>query len=122
MTSGQRRGVAQTIMQPQGDHGRAVRRPGHRRLVSGEADHAAESSKRTRESAGIAVAVNPASNTTGASDGNEVLYSENAFANAGVLVVQEMVKTWWVEACRGFTMADVMVEMEGHGMIYQLVN
>ena len=56
------------------------------------------------------ISFNPASDTTGASDGNEVLYSENAFANAGVLVLREMVKAWWAEACRGSTMADVMVQ------------
>ncbi|KAJ9148528.1 DNA polymerase epsilon catalytic subunit [Pleurostoma richardsiae] len=54
------------------------------------------------------VAFNPASDSTG--DGNEVLYSEGAFANAGVLVLREMVKGWWAEACKGNTMADVMVQ------------
>ncbi|KAK5995581.1 DNA polymerase epsilon catalytic subunit A [Cladobotryum mycophilum] len=43
-------------------------------------------------------------------DGSEVLASENGFANAGVLVLREMVKAWWAEACRGSTMADVMVQ------------
>ncbi|KAK1761902.1 hypothetical protein QBC33DRAFT_603630 [Phialemonium atrogriseum] len=71
---------------------------------------------------GIAVAVDLASDTMGALDGNEVLYSEIVFANAGVLVLREMAKAWWAEACRGFTMADVMEEMDGHSMIYQLVD
>ncbi|KAL2020316.1 hypothetical protein VTK56DRAFT_8544 [Thermocarpiscus australiensis] len=54
------------------------------------------------------VSFNPAAD--GASDGNEVLYSENAFANAGVQVLREMVKSWWAEACKGSTMADIMVQ------------
>ncbi|KAH7322816.1 DNA polymerase epsilon [Stachybotrys elegans] len=45
-----------------------------------------------------------------AADGADSLASENAFANAGVLVLREMVKAWWAEACRGNTMADVMVQ------------
>ena len=43
-------------------------------------------------------------------DGSEILASENAFANAGVQVLREMVKAWWAEACRGSAMADVMVQ------------
>ncbi|KAK7210283.1 hypothetical protein V2G26_017461 [Clonostachys chloroleuca] len=43
-------------------------------------------------------------------DGSEVLASESAFANAGVVVLREMVKAWWTEACRGSTMADVLVQ------------
>jgi DNA polymerase epsilon subunit 1 len=43
-------------------------------------------------------------------DGSEILASENAFANAGVVVLREMVKAWWTEACRGSTMADVLVQ------------
>lgn len=43
-------------------------------------------------------------------DGSESLASESAFANAGVLVLREMVKAWWTEACRGSTMADVLVQ------------
>ncbi|OAR00754.1 hypothetical protein LLEC1_05733 [Akanthomyces lecanii] len=43
-------------------------------------------------------------------DGSDSLASENAFSNAGVLVLREMVKTWWAEACRGSTMADVLVQ------------
>lgn len=45
-----------------------------------------------------------------AADGSEVLASESAFANAGVLVLREMVKAWWAEACKGSTMADVLVQ------------
>lgn len=43
-------------------------------------------------------------------EGSEVLASESAFANAGVQVLREMVKAWWAEACRGSTMADVLVQ------------
>ncbi|KAL8831351.1 MAG: hypothetical protein Q9191_000907 [Dirinaria sp. TL-2023a] len=39
-----------------------------------------------------------------------VLYSENAFASAGITVLREMVKAWWTEACKGSHMADVMVQ------------
>ncbi|EGU78005.1 hypothetical protein FOXB_11482 [Fusarium oxysporum f. sp. conglutinans Fo5176] len=45
-----------------------------------------------------------------AADDSETLASENAFANAGVQVLREMVKAWWTEACRGSTMADVLVQ------------
>ncbi|KAL2151114.1 hypothetical protein VTH82DRAFT_6212 [Thermothelomyces myriococcoides] len=54
------------------------------------------------------ISFNPAADGTG--DGNEALYADNAFANAGVLVLREMVKSWWAEACKGSTMADVMVQ------------
>ena len=57
------------------------------------------------------VAFNPAApseddpnNATG------VLYSDNAFASAGITVLREMVKAWWTEACKGSSMADVMVQ------------
>ncbi|GAO17735.1 hypothetical protein UVI_02033370 [Ustilaginoidea virens] len=43
-------------------------------------------------------------------EGSGVLASDNAFANAGVLVLREMVKSWWAEACKGSTMADVLVQ------------
>ncbi|KFG87369.1 DNA polymerase epsilon [Metarhizium anisopliae] len=43
-------------------------------------------------------------------DGSETLASDNAFANSGVLVLREMVKAWWAEACKGSTMADVLVQ------------
>lgn len=46
----------------------------------------------------------------GGGDGNDVLYSDDAFANAGVQVLREMVKSWWAEACKGSTMADIMVQ------------
>ena len=45
----------------------------------------------------------------GADDGG-VLYSEKAFASAGALVLREMVKHWWQEACAGNGMADIMVQ------------
>ena len=38
------------------------------------------------------ISFNPAADAGG--DGNEMLYSENAFANAGVQVLREMVKAW----------------------------
>ncbi|KAL1987179.1 hypothetical protein VTN96DRAFT_4511 [Rasamsonia emersonii] len=48
--------------------------------------------------------------TNGVSDGTGVLYSEKAFASAGVYVLRDMVKQWWTEACAGNTMADIMVQ------------
>jgi DNA polymerase epsilon subunit 1 len=56
------------------------------------------------------ISFNPAGDGAASSEGNESLYADNAFANAGVLVLREMVKSWWAEACRGSTMADVMVQ------------
>lgn len=44
------------------------------------------------------------------SDGTNVLYSDNAFATAGITVLREMVKSWWTEACKGSNMADIMVQ------------
>ncbi|KAK8101026.1 DNA polymerase epsilon subunit 1 [Apiospora kogelbergensis] len=55
------------------------------------------------------ISFNPATDSSGA-DGTDTLYSENAFANAGVLVLREMVKSWWAEACKGSTMADILVQ------------
>ena len=52
--------------------------------------------------------VNPAAD--GVSDGTGVLYSDKAFASAGVFVLRDMVKTWWTEACQGNGMADIMVQ------------
>ncbi|KAG8529220.1 DNA polymerase epsilon catalytic subunit [Bacidia gigantensis] len=46
----------------------------------------------------------------GPSDGTAVLYSDNAFASAGIMVLREMVKAWWTEACKGSGMADIMVQ------------
>ncbi|OCL01676.1 DNA polymeras-like protein epsilon [Glonium stellatum] len=43
-------------------------------------------------------------------DGNSVIYSDNAFASAGITVLREMVKAWWNEAEKGGYMADVMVQ------------
>jgi DNA polymerase epsilon subunit 1 len=56
------------------------------------------------------ISFNPAADPGEGSEGNEVLFSENAFANAGIIVLREMVKSWWAEACKGSTMADVMVQ------------
>lgn len=44
------------------------------------------------------------------SNGSGVLYSEKAFASAGAVVLREMVKHWWTEACEGNSMADIMVQ------------
>jgi DNA polymerase epsilon subunit 1 len=46
-------------------------------------------------------------------DGTNIIYSDNAFASAGIMVLREMVKAWWIEAVQagsGFSMADVMVQ------------
>ncbi|KUJ10809.1 DUF1744-domain-containing protein [Mollisia scopiformis] len=57
------------------------------------------------------IAFNPAAPQDDApSDGTNVLYSDNAFANAGITVMREMVKAWWTEACKGSNMADIMVQ------------
>lgn len=54
------------------------------------------------------VTFNPASSEqTG--DGN-VMYADDAFASAGITVLREMVKSWWLEATKGSSMADVMVQ------------
>lgn len=48
-----------------------------------------------------------------ANDGSNVIYSDNAFASAGIMVLRAMVKAWWFEAVQtgsGFSMADVMVQ------------
>ncbi|KAF2155163.1 DUF1744-domain-containing protein [Myriangium duriaei CBS 260.36] len=44
-----------------------------------------------------------------AMDGQQ-MQSENSFAQAGIVALREMVRTWWQEACTGSTMADVMVQ------------
>ncbi|KAK2064391.1 DNA polymerase family B [Colletotrichum caudatum] len=54
------------------------------------------------------ISFNPAGDGNAA--GDEVISSEGTFANAGVLVLREMVKSWWQEACKGSAMADVMVQ------------
>jgi DNA polymerase epsilon subunit 1 len=57
------------------------------------------------------ISFNPAAPSDNAtSDGTSVLYSDNAFATAGVTVLREMVKAWWTEACKGSNMADIMVQ------------
>ena len=53
------------------------------------------------------VSLNPSGSEEG--DGTGVLYSSSAFASAGITVLREMVKAWWSEACKGSSMADVMV-------------
>lgn len=60
-----------------------------------------------------AIAFNPAGPSDGGaepSDGTGLLYSDSAFASAGVAVLREMVKAWWTEACKGSSMADIMVQ------------
>lgn len=57
------------------------------------------------------VAFNPAApNEDDSSNTTTVIYSDNAFASAGVTALREMVKAWWTEACKGSSMADVMVQ------------
>lgn len=57
------------------------------------------------------VAFNPAAPCEEDPDnGTGALYSESAFASAGVTVLREMVKAWWTEACKGSNMADTMVQ------------
>ncbi|KAK8221933.1 DNA polymerase epsilon catalytic subunit [Zalaria obscura] len=40
----------------------------------------------------------------------QTMQSENSFASAGITALREMVRDWWAEACRGGSMADVMVQ------------
>ncbi|KAF2758290.1 DUF1744-domain-containing protein [Pseudovirgaria hyperparasitica] len=57
------------------------------------------------------VSFNPAaSSDDSASKCSNVLYSDSAFASAGITVLREMLKSWWLEAERGSYMADVMVQ------------
>ena len=60
------------------------------------------------------VSFNPAAPShDSAGDGSSTIYSDSAFASAGIIVLREMVKTWWLEAVQaghGFSMADVMVQ------------
>ncbi len=59
------------------------------------------------------VSFNPApSHDTATADGT-MIYSDNAFASAGITVLREMVKAWWQEAVSsgsGYSMADIMVQ------------
>lgn len=55
--------------------------------------------------------LNPTAPTTGeTTDGSGVLYSDTAFSSAGIVVLRDMVKAWWAEACQGNGMADIMVQ------------
>ncbi|KAF8541905.1 DNA polymerase family B [Trichophaea hybrida] len=57
------------------------------------------------------VTLNPAAPTEdGQGDGANVIFADNAFATAGVMVLRDMVKAWWTEACKGNNMADIMVQ------------
>lgn len=60
---------------------------------------------------GESVTLNPAAPTEdGQGGGGNVIFADNAFATAGIMVLRDMVKAWWAEACRGNTMADIMVQ------------
>ncbi|CAK7210323.1 DNA polymerase epsilon catalytic subunit [Sporothrix bragantina] len=65
------------------------------------------------EGADAAVSFNPAADAgmgdDGDGTGSSTLYSENAFSNASIQVLREMVKGWWTEACKGNAMADLVV-------------
>ncbi|KAI4151633.1 MAG: hypothetical protein LQ340_003390 [Diploschistes diacapsis] len=54
------------------------------------------------------IMLNPSGSEEG--DGTGVLYSASAFASAGIVTLREMVKAWWMEACKGSPMADNMVQ------------
>ena len=58
------------------------------------------------------ITFNPATVSTNASSENNslVIHSDNAFATAGILVLRELVKSWWSEACADNHMADIMVQ------------
>lgn len=43
-------------------------------------------------------------------DGSGIFYSETAFSAVGIMVLRDMVKSWWADACDGNEMADVMVQ------------
>lgn len=62
------------------------------------------------EGADSAVSLNPAV-SDGEVDGQMgLIASDSAFSSAGIAVLREMVKAWWVEACKGSLMADIMVQ------------
>ncbi|KAL1959793.1 hypothetical protein VTO42DRAFT_938 [Malbranchea cinnamomea] len=55
--------------------------------------------------------LNPVAPTDGGvSDSTGILYSDTAFSSMGVIVLRDMVKSWWAEACQGNGMADIMVQ------------
>ncbi|KAF2086249.1 DNA polymeras-like protein epsilon [Saccharata proteae CBS 121410] len=57
------------------------------------------------------VSFNPAApSEEGATDGSGVIYSEDAFASAGITVLREMVKMWWNDFANDSYMAGVMVQ------------
>jgi DNA polymerase epsilon subunit 1 len=56
------------------------------------------------------ISFNPAPTTDGTGDGNAMIYSENAFSTAGIMVLRDMVKAWWSEASNGVAMADILVQ------------
>ncbi len=61
------------------------------------------------EGSNDSISFNPAAEGDN-TDENGTLASASAFANAPLLVLREMVKAWWAEACRGNSLADVMVQ------------
>lgn len=56
------------------------------------------------------ISFNPAAPAEGTEATTNVIYSDNAFASAGITVLREMVKGWWAEACANNDMADIMVQ------------
>lgn len=56
------------------------------------------------------VSMNPVPAGDGEDHGSDVLFADNTFSNAGIQVLRSMVKAWWTEACKGNTMADIMVQ------------
>ncbi|KAI9690075.1 MAG: DNA polymerase epsilon catalytic subunit [Bogoriella megaspora] len=72
------------------------------------------SSSIVNEAEGIdSVSFNPATPSEEGADTANAIYTDSAFATAGITVLREMVKSWWAEACSSKTnntMADVMVQ------------
>ncbi|KAI5278728.1 DNA polymerase epsilon catalytic subunit, partial [Ascosphaera aggregata] len=46
----------------------------------------------------------------GENDGTGILHSDRAFSSAAILILRDLVKSWWTQACQGNGMADVMVQ------------
>lgn len=63
------------------------------------------------ENAGDAVAFNPeAEDLSQSINPNTKLRGSAGFAQPAVLVLREMVKSWWASACRGNKLADILVQ------------
>lgn len=59
------------------------------------------------------ISLNPAApgmDDAGDTSGMSVIFSDTAFATAGITVLRELVRAWWTEACAGNNMADIMVQ------------